>query len=675
MWVGWNLFGLQLHRVAFGFLTLQLHFHVSFLLNPEGFSLMAFRSKVDSDPFEALQNWDPRDDDPCKWNGIQCVDGRVEILNLRGLKLGGTLTPEIEKLGHLKALVLSANKFTGAIPKEFGRLLMLEFLDLRSNNLSGSIPLKIRDLPSLKCLLLCENNFEGGTTSGMEKSNMIFQLKNNKNLPCDVPGEVNCVNRNFGQRLKLKNKYSHRYGDKFGNSFLTTAVSYISQSVHDLHMVRHHLPQEAKNLPSAPSALASSAPPRTVSVPSHGSGFFTAILSPNGTHSRRSKPSVDPSSVPVQPDTLVKKGNKSATASKSWPKWIFSVVIPITALILLIIMALFVVYRRNATTIHTWRTGLSGPLRNALITGLPKLNRAELEAACEDFSNIIISYPNCTVFKGILSSGVEIAVASTKATSLFDWSERSESQFRNKMDTISKINHKNFVNLLGYCQEDDPFMRMMVFEYTSNGTLFEHLHVKEFGHLDWSTRMRIIMGVAYCLQHMHDLKPAVVHPILQSSCIFITADYAAKIADLGIFSEPIGKGNNNKESSTAAPTTHPESNVYSFGILLLEIISGRMPISEDDGLPISDWAKEHLKNEKSIMSLADPSLMSKKDNELQIICKAAEACIHEDPKSRPTMKEVSGSLRQVIGIDPEAAMPRLSPLWWAELEILSVEAS
>ncbi|KAH0464243.1 hypothetical protein IEQ34_007029 [Dendrobium chrysotoxum] len=190
MWVGWNLFGLQLHRVAFGFLTLQLHFHVSFLLNPEGFSLLAFRSKVDSDPFEALQNWDPRDDDPCKWNGIQCVDGRVEILNLKGLKLGGTLTPEIGKLGHLKALVLSANKFTGAIPKEFGRLLMLEFLDLRSNNLSGSIPLKIGDLPSLN--LLCENKFEGGTHSRMEKSNMIFQLKNNKNLPCDVPGEDNC---------------------------------------------------------------------------------------------------------------------------------------------------------------------------------------------------------------------------------------------------------------------------------------------------------------------------------------------------------------------------------------------------------------------------------------------------------------------------------------------------
>ncbi|XP_020578643.1 LOW QUALITY PROTEIN: protein MALE DISCOVERER 1-like [Phalaenopsis equestris] len=658
MRVEWNLFGFHLQKVVFPFIILPLHFHGFFSLNPEGFLLLAFRSKIKIDPFEALQNWDAKDEDPCNWNGVQCVDGRVEALNLQGLKLGGTLTTEIGKLGHLKALVLSVNNFTGTIPNEFGGLLMLELLDLRSNHLSGSIPLELGYLPSLKCLLLCENKFEAGTHSWMEKINMKFQQKNNKNLPC--------VNTKFGLWSKLKNKYLQWHGDKIGSNFCT-ATSYISQPVHDLHIVRRNLLQESKNLPSAP---ASSASLHAVSVPSHGSGSFAAIPYSKGASSKKAPPFAYPSSVPVEPDTM---------EQENWKKWIFTVIIPITVSIIIVIMAFIGVYIRNVTVIYAWRTGLSGPLRNAFITGVPKLNRAELEAACEDFSNIIITYPNSTVFKGILSSGVEIAVVSTIATSKFDWSEKSDSLFRNKIDTISRINHKNFVNLLGYCQEDDPFMRMMVFEYSSNGTLFEHLHVKEFEHLDWSTRMRIIMGIAYCLQYMHDLKPAVVHPFLQSSCIFITDDYAAKIADLGIFSEPVGKENDflneNKDNFAAAPTSHPASNVYSFGILLLEIISGRMPISEDNGLPISNWAMRHLKDKKSINSLIDPSLTFNKYNELQIICEVAEACIHEDPKSRPTMKEVSSSLKEVLAIEPEAAMPRLSPLWWAELEILSVEAS
>lgn len=134
------------------------------------------------------------------------------------------------------------------------------------------------------------------------------------------------------------------------------------------------------------------------------------------------------------------------------------------------------------------------------------------------------------------------------------------------------MNHKNFVNLIGYCEEDEPFVRMMVFEYAPNGTLFEHLHgncllrsffyckflvlilvnntsinlkiseayflfnlfsVKEVEHLDWNARMRIVMGTAYCLQYMHhELNPPVAHPSLTSHSIFLTDDYAAKVFKL-----------------------------------------------------------------------------------------------------------------------------------------------
>ncbi|KAL2253146.1 UNVERIFIED_CONTAM: Protein MALE DISCOVERER 2, partial [Sesamum indicum] len=312
---------------------------------------------------------------------------------------------------------------------------------------------------------------------------------------------------------------------------------------------------------------------------------------------------------------------------------------------------------------------------------VPKLNRDELETACEDFSNIISTDEGvATVYKGTLSSGVEIAVASTAIVSLKDWSKRSELVFRNKIDTLSRVNHKNFLNLIGYCEEDEPFTRMMVLEYAPNGTVNEHLHVKEVEHLDWNARMRIIMGTAYCLQHMHDLNPPIAHSNLTSKEILLTDDYAAKIADISFWAELVGKLKNTNTVDTESahsvqrPHADVETNIHSFGILLLEIITGRPPYSEEEG-NLMIWAAQYLNDKSTIDKLVDPSLKSFKENELEVVCEVIQSCTQHDAPRRPSMKEVIQKLRQVIDISPDAATPRLSPLWWAELEILSAEAA
>jgi len=151
---------------------------------------------------------------------------------------------------------------------------------------------------------------------------------------------------------------------------------------------------------------------------------------------------------------------------------------------------------KKVGTVRPWATGLSGQLQRAFVTGVPALKRSELEAACEDFSNIVGSTPSCMLYKGTLSSGVEIAVVSSSVTSVKDWSKECESHYRKKITSLSKVSHKNFMNLLGYCEEDQPFTRAMVFEYAPNGTLFEHLHVREADNLNWATRLRISMGIA-----------------------------------------------------------------------------------------------------------------------------------------------------------------------------------
>lgn len=697
----WNLFCFQLHKVLYAVLLLQLLSDGCLSLNPEGLALLDFRASVEVDPYGVFEDWNPSDGTPCNWTGVFCIDGNVVILNLKESSLEGVLAPEIGKLSHLRALVLYKNNFSGVIPKEIGYLTMLELLDLRNNNLNGAVPMEIGEMRSLKHLLLCSNKFQG-SLPWVDKLNMHSDLIDDGNISCDDPTHVGRLNRKLGhciwqsglQKLKevnsffilvqgkiqevfdllpiFKGRSMQGYEERHGNNLHADfSEPYFVPNVF-VNTVRRRLLEETSNLAAAP---ASSAPPKEfAAVPSTGSGSFPAISSKKPSPAPASAPNTLSSSTPTKTTDSV--GNEDASSKRS-VKWVYVLVLPLLASLLVMACMLLVCRNKGVATIGPWKTGLSGQLQKAFVTGVPKLNRPELEAACEDFSNIIISYPDYTVFKGTLSSGVEIAVASTAVPSAKAWSRRSEKHFRKKIDILSRINHKNFVNLLGYCEEDEPFMRMMVFEYSPNGSLYEHLHDEQIDHLDWSARMRILMGIAYCLQHMHELNPPIAHPDLQSTSIFVADDYAAKVADISIWKEVAAKGKISGDDDadfSESPSSDVASNVYSFGIILLEIISGKVPYSEEQGSLIN-LAVECLNNNRGIRSMIDLSLKSHKEGELDIICEVIKDCIHEDPKKRPTMREVTSRLREVLGISPEAANPRLSPLWWAELEILSVEAS
>lgn len=96
--------------------------------------------------------------------------------------------------------------------------------------------------------------------------------------------------------------------------------------------------------------------------------------------------------------------------------------------------------------------------------------------------------------------------------------------------------------------------------------------------------------------------------------------------------------------------------------------------SHNNAFSIHSQASQYLKD-KSTKDLVDPKLKSVKENELEIACEVIQLCTQQDARKRPSMKEAVQILRQATDISPEAAWPRLSPLWWAELEILSQEAA
>lgn len=192
--------------------------------------------------------------------------------------------------------------------------------------------------------------------------------------------------------------------------------------------------------------------------------------------------------------------------------------------------------------------------------------------------------------------------------------------------------------------------------------------VKESEHLDWGMRLRIAMGMAYCLDYMHWLDPPVTLKNLNSSAVSLTEDYAAKISDFTLWNDSCSS--ERKSAEMEMPSESSESNVYSFGLILLEMVTGSFPYSVANGS-----LEDCLTGEKNLKKLVDPTLNFFQEEQVEAIGEIIRSCIRIDPRSRPTMREVVSRLRDITMIGPDAATPRLSPLWWAELEILSTEAS
>lgn len=197
----------------------------------------------------------------------------------------------------------------------------------------------------------------------------------------------------------------------------------------------------------------------------------------------------------------------------------------------------------------------------------------------------------------------------------------------------------------------------------------------EAEHLDWTMRLRVAMGMAYCLEHIHQLTPPLAHANLLSSSIYLTEDYAAKISDYSFWNEATATIMGSAATELlGSPASDPASNVYSFGVILIEIITGKIPHSVGNGLLV-DWASDYMKGEKPFREMVDPTLSTFQEEVLGKIFDVIKDCVHFDPRQRPTMKEVTGRLKEITAMGPDGATPKSSPLWWAELEILSSESS
>ncbi|KAI4295874.1 hypothetical protein L6164_035872 [Bauhinia variegata] len=238
-------------------------------------------------------------------------------------------------------------------------------------------------------------------------------------------------------------------------------------------------------------------------------------------------------------------------------------------------------------------------------------------------------------------------------------------EFFSEVLMLSLVKHPNLVQLIGYCAEGDH--RILVYEFMSNGTVEDHLLELAANKepLDWKTRMKIALGAARGLEYLHDTsEPPMIYRDFKTSNILLDDDFNPKLSDFGL--AKLGPTGGKEHVSTRVMGTYgycaPEyastgqltrkSDVYSYGVVFLEIISGRRVFDKSrttEEQNLIDWAQPLFEDRKKFTLMADPLL---KDNfPVKGLFKAlavAAMCLQQEAETRPLMADVVTALEHLV---------------------------
>ncbi|KAK7374726.1 hypothetical protein VNO80_08163 [Phaseolus coccineus] len=260
------------------------------------------------------------------------------------------------------------------------------------------------------------------------------------------------------------------------------------------------------------------------------------------------------------------------------------------------------------------------------------------------------------VYKGLLVDGREVAVKQLKIGG-----GQGEREFRAEVEIISRVHHRHLVSLVGYCISEHQ--RLLVYDYVPNNTLDFHLHGENRPVMDWPTRMKVAAGAARGIAYLHeDCHPRIIHRDIKSSNILLDLNYEARVSDFGLAKLALDSnthvttrvmgtfGYMAPEYATSGKLTE-KSDVYSYGVVLLELITGRKPV--DASQPIGDeslveWARPLLSeavDKEDFEILVDSRLGKNYDrNEMFRMIEAAAACVRHLSVKRPRMSQVVRAL-------------------------------
>ncbi|KAM0033922.1 putative protein kinase RLK-Pelle-LRR-XI-1 family [Helianthus debilis subsp. tardiflorus] len=517
-------------------------------------------------------------------------------LNLSNNRFSGSLPASIGNFSGLKILLLNGNKLSGVVPQEIGGLKSVLKLDLSRNNFSGSIPPEISHCSSLTYLDLSRNEFTGPIPSQLSQLHILNYLNVswnhlNQTLPIEVGSMKSLTSADF--------------------SYNSLAGSIPESGQYSLF--------KANSFEGNPNLC----------------GQFLK-------HPCNQSSSTMPLQINQQLD------NKTTKVPARY-KFIFALGLLVCSLAFAV---LAVIKTRKMRSTHSSKSKWK-------LTAFQKLEFGSHDILeCLKDNNIIGQGGAGIVYGGTMPNGEQVAIKKL-GTSKNGGSH--DSGLSAEIQTLGRIRHRYIVRLIALCSNKET--NLLVYEYMPNGSLGELLHGKKGGCvLKWDTRLKIAIEAAKGLCYLHhDCSPLIIHRDVKSNNILLSSDFEAHVADFGLAKFLQDGGASECMSAIAGSYGYiaPEyaytlkidekSDVYSYGVVLLELITGRKPVGDfgEDGLDIVRWSKMQTNGSKEgVAKILDERLKKVPIDEVKQVFFVAMLCVQEHNVERPTMREVVQMLAQ-----------------------------
>lgn len=600
----------------------------------------------------------------------------------------GEIPPDMCKKGKMTQLLLLQNKFTGGLPESYASCMSLTRLRISNNSLSGVIPRGIWGLPNINYIDIAMNKFEGPISSDIKNAKVLAQITvANNQLSGELPSEISnaspLVSIDLSYNLftgqipstigELKQLGSlHFEHNMFSGDIPGSLGSCVS--LNDINMAYNSLSGVIPNSLGALPALNSlnlSMNQFSGPIPGSLSSLRLSIL--DMSHNKLSGPIPDSLFIEAYNGSFA--GNdglcsqklskfRRCSSSSSKPVHLHAVIACfIAGLVILIVALVYFLYFKKKEE-KTCDRSLKEDSWDVNSFHLLTFTEDEILDSIKQ-ENIIGKGGSGNVYRVSLENGIELAVKHIwnsnsggrknirSSAPMLSKGKQKSSEFDAEVQMLSSIRHVNVVKL--YCSITSEDSSMLVYEYMTNGSLWDRLHTCRKLGLDWETRYEIAVGAAKGLEYLHHgLERPVIHRDVKSSNILLDEFLKPRIADFGL--AKMVQPNTTKDSTQVIAGTHgyiaPEygytyrvdekSDVYSFGVVLMELVAGKRPIEPEygDNKDIVSWVCGQLKNKETVLSVVDSTIIEAYKEDAIKVLKIAILCTARLPALRPTMRNV-----------------------------------
>ncbi|KAI9127932.1 hypothetical protein K1719_000925 [Acacia pycnantha] len=603
--------------------------------------------------------------------------GNLSSLEISNNFLSGSIPPGIGALTRLQYLNLSGNSLMASIPSQLGNLSSLVDLDLSFNFLTGGLPPELRGLRSLKRMILSNNRLDGLLSENLfpTLSQLQAVVLRQNNFTGDLPDALWSLPRLSYLDLS-DNNFTGMLPNSSSNQNATAAMLNISNnmfygslspiirrfSVNDLssNYFEGKILDSMINISLNTNCLQNVSNQRTA-------GECASFYAERGlTFDNFGRPN---STGPPAPESS-RKSNRD--------KIILAAVLGGFGLlvILLLLLVLFLLCARKRRNSSQRGNGVgpapagSSPPPPGMSINFTNVGDSftilQLLQATGDFSdaNLIKHGHSGDLFNGVLESGVPVVIKR------IDVRTTKKDSYLVELDLFSKIYHTRFVPLLGHCLDNEN-EKFLVYKHMPNGDLANSLYYKKstsedgtLQSLDWITRLKIAIGAAEALTYLHhECNPPLVHRDIQASSILLDDKYEVRLGSLSEVCAQEGDSHQSKitrllrlpqssdPGTSGSSTSNCAHDVYCFGKILLELVTGKIGISASSDAEFKEWLDQMLPfisiyEKELVAKIVDPSLVVDEDflEEVWAIAIVARSCLNPKPSRRPPMRYVLKAL-------------------------------